>query len=90
MSIIFAAPPYNFDSAALGYTFAGPFIGAMFGGAYGGPLSDWAIIRLAKRNGGIYEPVMRLYLFPFQALATAWGLIMFGVTADKVGYHLPT
>lgn len=84
ISIIFSAPPYNFDSAALGYMFTGPFIGSLLGSAYGGPLSDWAIVRLAKRNGGIYEPEMRLYLFPFQALITAGGLIMFGVTADKV------
>ncbi|KAH8199479.1 hypothetical protein TruAng_006355 [Truncatella angustata] len=86
ISIIFAAPPYSFDSAGLGYMFAGPFIGSIFGSIYGGPLLDRAAVYFARRNGGVYEPEMRLYLFPFQALVMAGGLIMFGITADK-GWH---
>lgn len=84
ISIVFAAPPYNFNSAALGYMFAGPFIGSIFGSVYGGPFLDWATVQFAKRNKGVFESEMRLYLFPFQALVMAGGLIMFGVTADKV------
>lgn len=84
ISIVFAAPPYNFNSAALGYMFAGPFVGSIFGSIYGGPFLDWATVQFAKRNKGVFESEMRLYLFPFQALAMAGGLIMFGVTADKV------
>lgn len=84
VSIVFAAPPYNFNSAALGYMFAGPFVGSMFGSVYGGPFLDWATVQFAKRNNGVFEPEMRLYLFPFQALVMAGGLVMFGVTADKV------
>ncbi|ETS87665.1 hypothetical protein PFICI_01493 [Pestalotiopsis fici W106-1] len=86
ISIIFSAPPYEFDSAALGYMFTGPFIGAIFGSIYGGPLLDWAVIRFAKRNHGIFEPEMRLYLFPFQTVCLTAGLIMFGITADE-GMH---
>lgn len=84
ISIVFAAPPYNFNSAALGYMFAGPFVGSIFGSIYGGPFLDWATVQFAKRNKGVFESEMRLYLFPFQALVMAGGLIMFGVTADKV------
>jgi hypothetical protein len=86
ISIIFSAPPYEFDSAALGYMFAGPFIGTIFGSIYGGPFLDWAIVRFAKRNHGVFEPEMRLYLFPFQTVSLTAGLIMFGITADKVSY----
>ncbi|KAF3017419.1 hypothetical protein E8E14_005383 [Neopestalotiopsis sp. 37M] len=86
ISIIFSAPPYEFDSAALGYMFAGPFIGTIFGSIYGGPFLDWAIVRFAKRNHGVFEPEMRLYLFPFQTVFLTAGLIMFGITADK-GMH---
>lgn len=88
ISIIFAAPPYNFDSAALSYMFAGPFIGTIFGSIYGGPLLDWAVVRFAKRNKGVFEAEMRLYLFPFQAVVTMVGLIIFGITADKASHSL--
>ncbi|KAI0177118.1 major facilitator superfamily domain-containing protein [Pestalotiopsis sp. NC0098] len=86
ISIIFSAPPYEFDSAAVGYMFAGPFVGTVFGSIYGGPFLDWAVVRLAKRNDGLFEPEMRLYLFPFPNILTTAGLIMFGITADK-GLH---
>lgn len=40
-----------------------------------GPLSDWVVLYLSKRNNGIYEPEMRFWTFlpfiPFQ-LAGAW------------------
>ncbi|KAF5696297.1 major facilitator superfamily transporter, partial [Fusarium mundagurra] len=61
ISIIFAAPPYNFSTAGIGYMSLGPFVGNLFGSIYGGPLADWTCVRLAKRNGGVFEPEMRLY-----------------------------
>jgi len=85
ISILFTAPPYNFDAAEVGYMFAGPCVGAVFGSLYGGPLVDKAVVWFARRNGGLFEPEMRLYLYPLPALLMSGGIILFGVTADRVG-----
>jgi MFS family permease len=50
-------------------------VGQTLGSLICGPLSDWTVLYLARRNNGIYEPEFRFYLFlpfvPFQ-LAGAW------------------
>ncbi|KAM4066172.1 major facilitator superfamily protein [Hirsutella rhossiliensis] len=78
--------PYNFNPAQIGFMSAGPLIGSVLGSLYGGPLVDWAIVRFARRNRGIFEPEMRLWLIPLPALAMSAGLAIFGVTADR-GMH---
>lgn len=83
-SIVFSAPPYLFTTAGVGYMALGPFIGNIFGSIYGGPFADWAIVRLARRNGGFFEPEMRLYPLVIPTIFMAGGIIMFGVTADRV------
>lgn len=85
-SVVFSAPPYNFDTAAVGYMSLGPLVGSVFASLYGGPFSDWVVVRLARRNGGVYEPEMRLYPLSIPAIFMAGGTIMFGVTADR-GMH---
>ncbi|KAJ4174752.1 hypothetical protein NW754_005174 [Fusarium falciforme] len=83
VSIVFAQPPYNFTTFGIGCMTLGPFVGNIFGSIYGGPLSDWVIVRLARRNGGVFEPEMRLYPLVVPTIAMAGGIIMFGVTADR-------
>ncbi|RGP69381.1 major facilitator superfamily transporter [Fusarium longipes] len=85
-SIVFSAPPYSFTTAGVGYMALGPFVGNIFGSIYGGPFADWAIVRLARRNGGNFEPEMRLYPLVIPTVFMAGGIIMFGVTADR-GMH---
>lgn len=42
------------------------FIGTTIGALISGPISDWWILYLSKRNNGIYEPEMRLWvMIPF-------------------------
>ncbi|KAF9878331.1 MFS transporter [Colletotrichum karsti] len=86
VSVVFSAPPYNFDTASIGYMTLGPFVGNIFGSLYGGPFADWAVLRLAKRNGGLFEPEMRLYPLFLPVITMAGGIVMFGVTADR-GMH---
>ncbi|KAF9769090.1 hypothetical protein IL306_013547 [Fusarium sp. DS 682] len=86
ISIVFAAPPYNFSTAGIGYMSLGPFVGNLFGSIYGGPLADWTCVRLAKRNGGVFEPEMRLYPLVIPTFFSAGGLIMFGATCAR-GMH---
>ncbi|GKT66295.1 major facilitator superfamily transporter [Colletotrichum tofieldiae] len=83
VSVVFSAPPYNFDTGSIGLMTLGPFVGNIFGNLYGGPFADWAAMRLSKKNGGLYEPEMRLYPLFLPVITMAGGIIMFGVTADR-------
>lgn len=84
LTIAFAAPPYNFNPAQVGFMYTGPTIGTIFGFLYGGTFVDWATIRLARRNGGVFEPEMRLYPMIIPSIFATGGLIMFGATLDRV------
>ncbi|KAM4056009.1 major facilitator superfamily protein [Hirsutella rhossiliensis] len=86
LTIVFSEPPYSFDAAGLGYMTGGQAVGSVFGAIYGGYCVDKTIIWRAKRNGGWFEPEMRLWLYPFPAIAMAAGLVIFGVSADR-GMH---
>ncbi|PFH60570.1 hypothetical protein XA68_10737 [Ophiocordyceps unilateralis] len=85
-AIIFPEPPYNFNPRQLGMLQLGPLIGSALAGLYGGLLSDKAIVWFAKRNNGVFEPEMRLYLLPFPAILMSAGIATFGVTAG-LGMH---
>ncbi|KAI1613026.1 synaptic vesicle transporter [Exophiala viscosa] len=78
-SIYMTLPPYNFSPEQIGLLGIPSFIGTMLGALICGPLSDWLILRLAKRNNGIYEPEMRLWLILVFTPFVAAGLLMFGI-----------
>ncbi|KAG5802003.1 hypothetical protein H9Q74_009236 [Fusarium xylarioides] len=78
ISIVFSAPPYNFTTAGIGYMALGPFVGNIFGSIVGGPLADWTVVRLARRNGGVYEPEMRLYPLVIPTFFMAGGIQLLG------------
>ncbi|KAJ5665545.1 uncharacterized protein N7477_007993 [Penicillium maclennaniae] len=72
-------PPYNFSAAEIGLFNLGGFIGTLLATFTANFLNDWLIVWLARRNGGIFEPEMRLWLiFPAGILNSA-GLLMFGI-----------
>lgn len=72
-------PPYNFSAAGIGLMNVAPFIRTIFGIGVGGYLNDKSIIWLARRNGGIYEPEMRLWMSIPMAFVTPAGILMFGL-----------
>ncbi|RDW57100.1 hypothetical protein BP6252_13846 [Coleophoma cylindrospora] len=74
----FGVPPYNFNSTQIGLLSLPPFIGSILGSIYGGPLNDWSIMFFARRNKGIYEPEMRLYLTLLPSLLAPIGLFVYG------------
>lgn len=84
LSIYFTLPPYNFSSAGIGLLNLAPFIGAIFGSAYGGFLSDYTILQLSRRNRGIFEPEMRLWLAVPAMILTPAGYFMFGFSVADV------
>lgn len=85
---VFPLPPYEFNSAQIGYLSVGPFIGNLLGAFYGGYLGDKSILYFSRRNKGYFEPEMRLYNLHFPALCLCGGLIMFGVTISRVSWKV--
>ncbi|KAJ6438160.1 Endonuclease/exonuclease/phosphatase [Purpureocillium lavendulum] len=72
-------PPYNFSASGVGLMNLAPFIGHLPGILLGGHLNDMSIVWLAKRNGGVYEPEMRLWLALPSAILTPGSVLMLGV-----------
>lgn len=72
-------PPYNFTAAGVGLMNIAPFIGTIPAIWVGGYLNDKSILWLARRNGGIYEPEMRLWMAIPMAFVTPAGILMFGL-----------
>ena len=59
VSPIFSEPQfgYGFSAGIVGLiSGVGPLIGALLGNAIAGPLSDWTVRWMSRKNGGIYEP----------------------------------
>lgn len=78
-------PPYNFDAIGVGLMNVAPFVGAVLGFPCGGYLSDKSILWLSKKNGGIYEPEMRLWLALPVAILGPASILMFGLGLAYVG-----
>lgn len=74
----------TFSPQSQGLLFLGLIIGTLFSEVFcSGTLSDWLVVRLAKRNGGVKEPEMRLWLAYPAAVLSAVGLIVWGVSVDR-------
>jgi MFS family permease len=72
-------PPYNFGAEGVGLMNLPPFIGGIFGFIVGGWLNDWSALWFSKRNKGIFEPEMRLWLALPAAIILPAGILMFGI-----------
>ncbi|UNI18473.1 hypothetical protein JDV02_004741 [Purpureocillium takamizusanense] len=72
-------PPYNFSASGVGLMNLAPFIGHLPGIIIGGYLNDKSIVWLARRNGGVYEPEMRLWLALPSIILTPASVLMLGV-----------
>ncbi|KAI8959379.1 MFS general substrate transporter [Daldinia sp. FL1419] len=59
---IFTAPPYNFSVSGVGLVSIASLVGAIVGAFISGPIADWIVKTMSRRNGGIYEPEFRLVL----------------------------
>ncbi|RAL06111.1 MFS general substrate transporter [Aspergillus ibericus CBS 121593] len=72
-------PPYNFSSIGIGLMNVAPFIGGLLGFPFSGYLSDKSILWLSKKNDGIYEPEMRLWLLLPMIILGPGSILMFGL-----------
>lgn len=66
---MFAAPPYLFTPAQVGFVNFAFVVGGVVGLLTAGPVSDWFSMRATVKNGGVREAEMRLVaLFPYLAI----------------------
>lgn len=84
-AIYLFSPPYNFSAAGVGLMNIAPFVGTIPGVFIGGTLNDKSIVWLSRRNGGVYEPEMRLWLALPCAIAGPAGVLLLGVGLANVG-----
>ena len=80
-SEIFSLEPYNFSVVNVGNINFAAFIGGILGMLWGGTVSDRCLLYLARRNGGIAEPEMRLWTMLVPSIINSGGLLMYGLGA---------
>ncbi|PTB63620.1 MFS general substrate transporter [Trichoderma citrinoviride] len=80
-SIVLGGAPYNFKPSIVGLSYLACVVGVVLGSAYSGIISDWFIIKLARRNRGIFEPEQRLWLFALTTILVPACQILWGVGA---------
>lgn len=67
-----------------GLFFLGLILGTVFAEVFfSGRLSDWLMLRLAKRNNGVRLPEMRLWLGYPAAILSSVGLLLWGLSVDR-------
>jgi MFS family permease len=80
-SIILGGAPYNFSAGIVGLSYLSCLLGVICAAIYTGPLSDWMVLRFARRNNGILEPEHRLWGFLLPTIVLPATLILWGVGA---------
>ena len=82
VSVIMTNEPYNFSTTATGLMFLSALIGSIFG-YFTGVFADTVVVFLARRNGGVKEPEMRLYTLCFSFIYAGLGYLLYGWAADS-------
>lgn len=77
-------PPYNFLATGVGLMNIAPFVGSLPGVYIGGYVNDRSIVWLSRRNGGVYEPEMRLWFMLAMAILTPASVLMLGLGINYV------
>ncbi|PHH88193.1 hypothetical protein CDD83_7852 [Cordyceps sp. RAO-2017] len=90
IAVVFIGPPYFWGEVKTGYTYVGPFVGALVGFALAGALADSSVRVLTRLNRGIYEPEFRIWLTLPLLIIGGGGLYGFGLTVEDIAtgkYH---
>ncbi|KPM44080.1 hypothetical protein AK830_g2409 [Neonectria ditissima] len=82
LALILSNEPYNFSANTIGLTYLASVIGVTIGCVISGWLSDIMTIKLARRNGGVYEPEQRLWMCVVAIVAHPAGCLLYGVGAS--------
>ncbi|OCT54622.1 cycloheximide resistance protein [Cladophialophora carrionii] len=79
---LFTGPPYNFTVSDVGLISIAALVASLLG-FVAGPLNDWSVKKLARWNGGIYEPEFRLALNFLTLILGVVGFFGFGATLQN-------
>ncbi|KAF7551559.1 hypothetical protein G7046_g7686 [Stylonectria norvegica] len=82
LALILSNEPYNFSTNSIGLAYLASVIGVTIGCFLSGWMSDIMTLKLARRNGGVYEPELRLYMCVIALLAHPAGCLLYGVGAS--------
>ncbi|KAF4962106.1 hypothetical protein FSARC_9791 [Fusarium sarcochroum] len=85
-SVILSGPGYNFKPSMVGLSYLACCVGTIIAAFVSGRLSDWWIIKLARRNNGIMEAEYRLWPLAICVVGVPASLILWGVGAQH-GVH---
>ncbi|KUJ15146.1 MFS general substrate transporter [Mollisia scopiformis] len=77
---LFTAPPYNFSVSGVGLVAVSPLIGSIIGAFISGPIADWIVKYMSRRNNGIYEPEFRLVLVIITLIIGGMSFFGFGIS----------
>jgi hypothetical protein len=66
----------------VGLSYVAPLLGVAASCLYTGLFGDWVILRIARRNKGIWESEHRLWLFCSSLVIVPFALILWGVGAS--------
>ncbi|KAL4867252.1 hypothetical protein BDV12DRAFT_198459 [Aspergillus spectabilis] len=86
LASFFSVPPYNFSAATMGLLYLPLLIGAVMGSFWRGPCTDWLLLRLSRRNDGIYKPEHRLWTYLLDPVNGSAGILLYGIGAAQ-GLH---
>ncbi|KAI0779033.1 MFS general substrate transporter [Trametes elegans] len=72
---------YNFTASQIGLTNLGGIVGIVLAIFISGPLNDWGVVWMSRRNRGVYEPEFRL-VFMLSMLFGIFGYVGWAVGND--------
>ncbi|PIL31059.1 MFS general substrate transporter [Ganoderma sinense ZZ0214-1] len=76
---------YGFDAGQIGLITIGNIVAIILALVFTGPLNDWWVVWMARRNRGIYEPEYRL-VFMLSMLFGVFGYLGWAIGND---HHMP-
>ncbi|KAJ9612972.1 hypothetical protein H2200_002913 [Cladophialophora chaetospira] len=76
---VLQAPPYNWSAGTNGLINIPSLIGNIIGAFLGGWCTDWVADKWSVRNGGIFDPEVRLSMVTVPLILTTIGTALFGV-----------
>ncbi|WBW72464.1 transmembrane transporter [Schizosaccharomyces osmophilus] len=82
--------PYNYGDNAVAIMNVPLIIGATIGCFYAGYLGDYIVIWFAKRNKGVKEAEMRLWMMILPCIINPLGLFLFGIGTARHWHWAPT
>lgn len=70
---------YNFSTTGIAAAYSGGVVGALIGSYYCGKVGRMLTMKLARKNGGIFEPEHTLYVFVASMVLVPFSMLLYGL-----------